>query len=168
MLESSRGLGLQVLSRENWSIGALRELGHPALLRLDTGHVVGLRAVRGDAVELIGLESKAFWIPGAQLETRFSGEAHVFWRDVESLPPLMTPTGRGTGVRWLQTSLIELGYLAGDPSGYFDPGTERALRAFQEDYALGADGRVGPITKMALYRSLPRYEIPRLDEGSTR
>ena len=166
VLERTRGLGLRVLSKEGLSFAALRQLGHPALLRLDSGHVVGLAAVRGDAVEVIGLENASLWIPSAQLDAHWSGEAHVLWRDTESLPPVLSPTGRGEGVRWLQTALIELGYLAGDPSGYFDPGTERALRAFQEDYSLGADGRVGPMTKMALYRSLPRYEIPRLEGGA--
>ena len=116
-------------------------------------------------MEILGLGSEPLWVAEFDLASRWDGEAHIFWRDLEALPELLAPTQRGPGVRWLQVSLIELGYLSGEPSGYFDPGTAKALRAFQDQYTLESDGRVGPLTKMALYRALPRYPIPRLSDG---
>ncbi|MCZ7617048.1 MAG: peptidoglycan-binding protein [Myxococcota bacterium] len=65
-------------------------------------------------------------------------------------------------MRWLQTGLSELGFLPGEPSGVFDRSTELAVRAFQNDHRLPADGTVGPLTKMSLYRALGRYESPDL------
>ncbi len=161
----ARALGLRVHSGTGMELAQLRYLGHPALLRLDTGHVVGLRALDGSGLEILGIGAAPLRVTPEELAPHWTGEAHIFWRDLEGLPAILTPTQRGAGVRWLQSVLVELGYLSGEPSGYFDPGTAKALRAFQAEFTLESDGQVGPLTKMALYRSLPRYPIPRLSDG---
>jgi general secretion pathway protein A len=130
-----------------------------------SGHVVGLRAASGNGLEILGVGVEPLVVEPEDLASHWDGEAHILWRDLEALPELLAPTQRGKGVRWLQVALIELGYLSGEPSGYFDPGTAKALRVFQDEYTLDSDGRVGPLTKMALYRALPRYPIPRLSDG---
>jgi len=56
----------------------------------------------------------------------------------------------GDDVGQLQTRLLELGYDPGRPSGVFDERTETALRDFQRDYGLAADGVCGPATLRAL------------------
>ncbi len=164
-LAEARALGLRVHSANRIDLARLRHLGHPALLRLKSGHIVGLRAADGAGIELLGVGGRPMQVEADHLASHWTGEAHIFWRDLEGLPALLAPTQRGDGVRWLQSSLVELGYLSGDPSGYFDPGTARALRAFQDEFTLESDGQVGPLTKMALYRALPRYPIPRLSDG---
>ncbi len=164
-LAEARALGLRVHSADPIALGELRHLGHPALLRLRSGHVVGLRAASGNGLEILGVGVEPLVVEPEDLASHWDGEAHILWRDLEALPELLAPTQRGKGVRWLQVALIELGYLSGEPSGYFDPGTAKALRVFQDEYTLDSDGRVGPLTKMALYRALPRYPIPRLSDG---
>ena len=44
----------------------------------------------------------------------------------------------GEKVTWIQTRLIELEYLEGDPSGVFDDATEEALQRFQRDVGIAA------------------------------
>ncbi|MDQ3734982.1 MAG: N-acetylmuramoyl-L-alanine amidase [Actinomycetota bacterium] len=61
----------------------------------------------------------------------------------------------GDDVMTLQERLIGLGYDAGKPDGVFGAATERALRGFQADYGLTADGTCGPVTIRAL-RQLDR------------
>jgi N-acetylmuramoyl-L-alanine amidase len=50
----------------------------------------------------------------------------------------------------LQERLLELGYDPGRPGGVFDERTEAALRRFQREYGLVADGLCGPATLRSL------------------
>jgi len=56
----------------------------------------------------------------------------------------------GDDVSRLQQRLFDLGYLEFSPDGNFDPGTTSALKAFQKDHGLSADGMAGPNTLKAL------------------
>ncbi|MEW9804425.1 N-acetylmuramidase domain-containing protein [Mesorhizobium marinum] len=61
---------------------------------------------------------------------------------------------RGAAVRDLQRQLAALGYPVA-PDGIFGPDTETALRAFQRDHGLIADGMAGPRTCRAIMAALP-------------
>ncbi|MFZ5975804.1 MAG: peptidoglycan-binding protein [Bacillota bacterium] len=58
---------------------------------------------------------------------------------------------QGTDVELLQERLGELGYFLGSPTGYFGPETEKAVKAFQERNGLFVDGKVGTMTREALF-----------------
>ena len=49
-------------------------------------------------------------------------------------------------VEQLQSRLSELGYLSGDVTGYFGFVTQQAVIDYQQDHALTADGKAGPVT----------------------
>jgi hypothetical protein len=67
---------------------------------------------------------------------------------------LLAEGSAGDAVRDLQQNLSALGYpLAVD--GIFGKDTEAAVRAFQHDHGLGADGVVGPRTLAAIGEALP-------------
>ena len=69
-------------------------------------------------------------------------------------PPLLGRGSAGDAVRDLQQNLSALGYpLAAD--GIFGKDTEKALRAFQRDHGLDADGIAGPKTFAAIGEALP-------------
>jgi hypothetical protein len=58
---------------------------------------------------------------------------------------------RGYKVSKLQNQLGEMGYFHHHrATGYFGPKTKRAVKAFQRDHGLRADGIVGPRTMSAL------------------
>ena len=63
---------------------------------------------------------------------------------------LAKPPDSGPKVRGLQERLKALGYDPGTIDGVFGPSTERAVKQFQHDHALAADGVVGPATKAAI------------------
>lgn len=56
----------------------------------------------------------------------------------------------GDDVLTLQERLAELGFDPGRPGGVFDDQTDQALRRFQREYGLVADGVCGPATLRAL------------------
>jgi len=62
----------------------------------------------------------------------------------------------GDDVFALQERLLELGYDVGRPDGIFGPQTEHALRGFQRDYGMTADGVCGPATMRALRQLAPK------------
>ena len=57
----------------------------------------------------------------------------------------------GTAVSQLQEALIGLGYMAGKPDGKFGDMTEAAVKAFQKNNGLTADGAAGEATQKVLY-----------------
>ena len=68
------------------------------------------------------------------------GEGVEIWRKGDS----------GEKVTWIQTRLIELEYLEGDPSGVFDDATEEALQRFQRENSLLVTGMGDETTLNAL------------------
>lgn len=72
----------------------------------------------------------------------------------ETDPPVELPTLRqgitGPAVTRVQETLKARGFYDGAIDGIFGPGTEAAVKAFQTDAQLAADGVVGPATWQAL------------------
>ena len=64
---------------------------------------------------------------------------------------------------WLQASLKELGYLDLKPTCVFDLYTADAVKTFQQDQNLEADGILGPQTKICLFRALHLFKMPSLE-----
>ncbi len=61
----------------------------------------------------------------------------------------------GDDVFALQRRLLELGFKVGRVDGYFGPETEAALRDFQRNVGIPADGTCGPATLKALAQLAP-------------
>ena len=58
---------------------------------------------------------------------------------------------RGDDVRRMQSRLISLGYLTGNPTGVYNEATEAAVIAFQKRNVSYYDGKAGPLTLNKLY-----------------
>ncbi len=67
---------------------------------------------------------------------------------------------RGSDVLKLQKALLELGFDPSGTDGKFGRGTENAVKAFQEQKKLTADGKAGSMTLTALYESADTQEAP--------
>jgi general secretion pathway protein A len=159
--------GLETLPLAAPSLTELGSLDHPALLALlapdGAQRTVALLGLQDGRATLAGVGGPGpMQMPASELERRWQGEAFVVWRDWERLPALLQEGETGPGVRWLQQSLIDLGYLVGTPTGVFDAATREGVRNFQRGSGLEVDGSVGPRTKMRLYDALGRYRVPRL------
>src|SRR5206468_4196651 len=75
---------------------------------------------------------------------------------------LRFPVARGDDVRTLQAKLNLLGFDAGREDGMLGERTDRAVRDFQRNVGLPADGIVGRATLQALTRLRPVAEGPGL------
>jgi len=159
------GRGLAVFSFTAADLDVLRVLDHPVLLGIDASdgvrRVVALRQLGDSEAELDGVvESGPVRVSIEELMNYWLGDAHFVWRDFEPLPELIRSGDAGDDVAWLQQALTDAGFSPGSASGHFDAATAEAVRAFQQDRHLDADGAVGPLTKMALYRAAGRYAVP--------
>lgn len=63
-----------------------------------------------------------------------------------SSTPVLKKGSKGEAVSRLQEGLQALGYHVGPIDGDFGPETVKAVKAFQTDNGLAADGIVGPKT----------------------
>ena len=64
--------------------------------------------------------------------------------------PVLKLGSSGPDVQALQQKLKDLGFDPNGVDGNFGPGTDKAVRAFQQAKGLGVDGKVGPGTQAAL------------------
>src|SRR5580765_1466059 len=64
--------------------------------------------------------------------------------------PTLQRGSSGPDVHALQQRLSDLGFDPNGIDGVFGPGTEAAVRAFQQAKGLSVDGKVGPQTNAAL------------------
>src|SRR5690606_13550495 len=99
-----------------------------------------------------GFRKNAYHSKLAQAYRRFAtGDAAG---DADHRPALLANGSAGEAVRRLQQTLSALGYpLVAD--GIFGNNTEKAVRAFQRDHGLDADGLAGAATQAAIARALP-------------
>jgi peptidoglycan hydrolase-like protein with peptidoglycan-binding domain len=73
---------------------------------------------------------------------------------------------RGEAVRVLQQQLIQAGYLAGEPNGYFGAFTADAVKRFQSENYLAVSGIAGSTTRGKLYaqvKNTPTSEFETLE-----
>lgn len=71
----------------------------------------------------------------------------------------------GPEVVTLQQALTELGYLNGAADGNFGTGTQTAVKKFQEDNKLDADGIAGKMTQEVLYQKSSVTPMPETTVG---
>ena len=74
---------------------------------------------------------------------------------------------RGSDVMEIQSLLAKMGYNPGPIDGIFGLLTEEAIRQFQRNYGLTADGIIGPNTHKVLQRFLLGYENYTIRPGDT-
>ena len=97
-----------------------------------------------------GLMTKYFAYPGIEAQGVALGDRTLQNGD------------EGEDVRQLQTNLIRLGYDCGKwgADGDFGDGTELAVKAFQRDHGLAADGIAGAKTIASLEKALAKANTP--------
>ena len=88
----------------------------------------------------------------------------------EAKPYTVMLEAQGTDVKGLQERLAELRYFYGSPTGYYGTETESAVKAFQKRNDLFVDGKVGSMTREAMYstsvKAAPEPE-PTSNSGSS-
>jgi general secretion pathway protein A len=172
-LNQSKGMEHAALDRNlrlyrfSGNLGALLRIDIPAALELSMPGVRGKRFVSlvgKDNEQLLvdppiaGRESLSF----SELEKHWSGQGFLLWKDPLNLLTRVWPRSRGGHIKRLQDLLREAGAYSRPTTGVYDAGTLLAVKEFQSSRGIAQDGIAGVQTLLLLYRSIDRFEAPRL------
>ena len=162
-----RGLRLY---RFSGNLGALLRTDYPAALELILPGIPGKRFV-----SLVGMEDEQLLIDPpiagrrslsfSEIEKHWSGQAVFLWRDSLNLLRSASPGSKGDGVKHVQGLLKEAGAYDKPMTGIYNADTLSAVKEFQASRGIEQDGIVGGQTLMLLYRSIDRFQVPRLTAG---
>jgi chitosanase len=139
-------MGYYVDERRNWLATHPNPLLHKTVYRMDAfKQIIGAKnwplalaiPVRGLSITEAALNNVA-----TPVKVPAEGTPHRLLR-------LKSPPLSGPDVSWLQERLARAGIHVAE-TGEFDQATDQAVRAFQENNNLKADGVVGPVTRSAL------------------
>lgn len=152
------------------NLGTLLRIDYPAVLELSMPGVSGKRFV-----SLVGVEKEQLLIDPpisgrrslsfTELEKHWSGEGFLLWKDPLNLPTDIMPGSKGDYVKLLQGLLKEAGAYSRPLTGVYDSDTLSAVKEFQASKGIEQDGIVGGQTLMLLYRSIDRFNVPKLTGG---
>ena len=158
------------LYRSSGNLGTLLRIDYPAVLELTIPGISGKRFV-----SLVGLEKEQFLVDPSiagrnslsfsELEKHWSGMSFLLWKDSLNLLENVSLESNGGRIRRLQGLLQEVGVHSKPLTGVYDGDTISAVKEFQSSKGIEQDGIVGGQTLMLLYRSIDRFEVPRLTEG---
>jgi general secretion pathway protein A len=175
-LNQFNGMERAALDRElrlyqfSGNLGVLLRIDYPAVLELTMPGVPGKRFISLVGTEngqllvdppIAGRRSLSF----GELEKHWSGQAFLLWKDPLNLLTSILPGSRGSHIKQLQGLLGEAGAYSGPLTGVYDGDTLSAVKKFQSSGGIEQDGIVGGQTLMVLYRSIDRFEVPRLKGG---
>jgi len=102
---------------------------------------------------------KTLTISPAQLAPYWQNRAYLLWKNPLGLPIGQGPLQTSQEILALQTLLSDAGKSV-PRNGRYDDTTSAAIRAFQTEQQLPADGIAGLQTLIALYRESPAYGYP--------
>lgn len=171
----ARSRGLEYLAIQG-NLSVLRVLDLPAILELIPDDGSPARFVTVERLEqdlaTVSVGRAPIEISPEVLGEAWFGKAHLFWQDLDRLGPMLAIGASSPAVGRLHELLRAADAYDGATTSVFAPATEEAVLRFQRSKRLVADGKVGPMTMIALYQSvsgdrLPHLaEVPVKDEGS--
>ncbi|MDW8480036.1 MAG: AAA family ATPase [Xanthomonadales bacterium] len=142
-------------TRGSASLGRLRALRRPVLLRLQFEGAEGLALLLGIGRERARLElgTESVELEIAELDRVWRGEFFAIWRGAPELPTSLRRGDHGPAVSWLAEALetadgIRLGDFVGPL--LYDAAFAERVRRFQLAQGLTPDGIAGPETLLAL------------------
>ena len=168
---ASAALGRDLrLYRFSGNLGALLRIDYPAALELSLPGIPGKRFV-----SLVGMEDEQLLIDPliagrrsltfSEIEKFWSGQALFLWKDSLNLLKSASPGSKGDQIKQLQGLLKEAGAYNKPLTGVYNADTLSAVKEFQASTGIEQDGIVGGQTLMLLYRSIDRFQVPRLTAG---
>ena len=152
------------------NLGALLRFDYPAGIELTLPGIPGKRFL-----SLVGMEEERLLVDPplagrrsltfSELEKYWSGQGFLLWKDPLNFPTRISPGTKGDQIKRLQGLLKEAGAYSGPLTGAYDGDTLSAVKKFQSSKGIEQDGIIGGKTLMLLYRSIDRFEVPRLTAG---
>ena len=159
------------IHRIETNLDLLKRLDLPAILEFypvgseEPGYLT-LSETDGDKVsfDLPG-ENKVIETNEDEINLYWSGVAYLPWKNFLSISGTLPTRTNEDSIITLKLLLHELGYHSVELNGDYDIQTRNAIEEIQTKYGILADGFVGPLTKIILYKSKGSFEMPRLSKG---
>jgi general secretion pathway protein A len=117
-----------------------------------------------DAVLLGGAVEEGLLVDREQITSYWSRVAYVAWKDFLNLPAVLSPHNSGEAVLTLKLFVQDMGYKDIEITPIYDERTVKIIKQIQRKHGITADGIVGPMTKIALYKEKESLNVPRLVE----
>ncbi|HEY6008736.1 MAG TPA: peptidoglycan-binding protein, partial [Geobacteraceae bacterium] len=155
------------LSRVTGSIGLLQRLDLPVVLELTLPGATGKRFLALTGADNGRLHLKTSFpggsvLSGSDLDRIWAGRAYAVWRDPLGIRPPLRPGARGKSVKRLQLYLRNSGLYDGEVTRRFDPATVLAVKRFQSNRGIPADGTIEELTLLFICRAGEGKRFPAL------
>jgi cell division septation protein DedD len=96
------------------------------------------------------------------LHNYWSGEAYLLWNNFAGINGTIVHGDRNESIKALKQLLHDLGYEEIVVNQEFDNNTLLVIKKIQQKHGLREDGKVGPLTKIALYNENKEFKKPSL------
>jgi len=159
--------GFQILYTES-DIRLLRNLDLPALLQFypAKGAWPGYLALHGLAQNGVvfsdGEDHHSIHADWDQLKLHWSGVAYIPWKNFLPFQGTIPTRTRTDSIATLKLFLHNLGFQHVIPNNDYDASTRALVKKIQAKYDIPADGVVGSLTKIILYRENEAFQMPKL------
>lgn len=135
-------------------LGMIRITGNNVSIResADSGSEKVATANKGDVFYYVDKSGSwyqiqsGYWINNTYAVTMSEKEVNDYLNSDDYAGGTYREGDTGTMVTWIQEALKKLDYYEGDISGHYGNKTKEAVRVFQKENGLGADGVAGPKT----------------------
>ncbi len=156
-----------LMQRVETDLEVLRNLDMPAILEFRTGAKLPpaylvLSTLTGERFHLKGTGATPIVASAGEIDPSWSGVAYILWKNFLSIEGTIPGNAPADSIVALKMLLRDLGYRHLPLSREYDATTQKTIEHIQGKYGLPADGVVGPLTKIILYREGTSFEIPRL------
>ena len=160
------------IHRVETNLDLLKRLDLPAILEFypmdseEPGYLT-LSETDGDKVSFdVPNENKVIETNEDEINLYWSGVAYLPWKNFLSISGTLPTRTNKDSIITLKLLLHELGYNNVELNGDYDIRTRNAIEEIQTKYGILADGFVGPLTKIILYKSKGSFGMPRLSKKS--
>ncbi len=160
------------IHRVETNLDLLKRLDLPAILEFyptdseEPGYLT-LSETDGDKVSFdVPKENKVIETNEDEINLYWSGVAYLPWKNFLSISGTLPTRTNEDSIITLKLLLHELGYHNVELNGNYDIRTRSAIEEIQTKYGILADGFVGSLTKIILYKSKGSFEMPRLSKES--
>jgi general secretion pathway protein A len=160
------------IHRLETNLDLLKRLDLPAILEFypmdseEPGYLT-LSETDGDKISFdVPNKNKVIETNEDEINLYWSGIAYLPWKNFLSISGTLPTRTNKDSIITLKLLLHELGYNNVELNGDYDIRTRNAIEEIQTKYGILADGFVGPLTKILLYKSKGSFGMPRLSKKS--
>ncbi|MBS3732450.1 MAG: AAA family ATPase [Desulfobacterales bacterium] len=165
------GFELYTIERD---LELLRKTDLPAILsfsgsKMQKRAFLTVVAANKDTLTFYYPRTEGFYrVPIEAVGALWTGKAYVLWENPRGINGVIGVDARALSVAELQLLLRDIGMSSVKITGTYDAATQTAVRRIQAEQGLVVDGKVGPLTKIILYRLHAPVDMPRIARRSSK